>query len=497
MALDERDAILPPSSRLLEELGLKQQRLDNAEALAGFGSWDWDLAGGESRWSDQLFAIYGRDKALGVPHFDAWQETIHPEDLDRLATNIRASMAGETRYNIEFRIYAKDTGALKYINSRGISRVDAQGQVIGIWGVDQDVTPARHAAAALATALRRGQQILSSLNEGILLVNNDGVVEYANQGFCDLFCLGQSPQSLMGVASADLLDLIGGRYADPLAHRAHIQRLVERGTPVRDEEVRVVGDATLLRDFIPLVVDNQEAGRLWVHRDITASKHAEQVLQASLRDKDALLKEVHHRVKNNLQVITSLLRLEGARSPQPGTRAVLGDMQGRIRTMALLHESLYRAGTLASVELGAYLGQLAAHVFRAQLPDSAQVRLRLDMAEVWVGMDHATPCGLIVNELLSNSLKHGFPDGRSGEVCLVLHVEPGSGMVHLAVRDTGVGLPPDFDALRTRSLGVQLVSDLAGQVDGTLHVGLPPGASFEVRFPADGAQVPQVAGGPA
>jgi two-component sensor histidine kinase len=139
-------------------------------------------------------------------------------------------------------------------------------------------------------------------------------------------------------------------------------------------------------------------------------------LQSSLKEKEALLKEVHHRVKNNLQVITSLLRLEGSRTLVADTKSVLGDMRGRIRTMAHLHETLYRSGTFASVDLGAYLGDLAKQAFKTQETHTGSVRLTCNLASVTVGMDMATAAGLLLNELISNCLKHGFPDGRSGEI---------------------------------------------------------------------------------
>ena len=219
-----------------------------------------------------------------------------------------------------------------------------------------------------------------------------------------------------------------------------------------------------------------------VKEDITERKQAELALQTSLKEKVALLHEVHHRVKNNLQVITSLLRLEARRSDQPDTRAVLKDMQGRIFSMALLHESLYRTGTLASVELGAYLKQLATQALRSQSGLCGEVRLVLDVSEVQVGMDQAQPCGLLVNELVSNCLKHGFPAGQGGEVAVSFLPTSQAGWWCLTVRDTGVGLPVDFEVRRTQSLGLQLAADLARQLGGQLDIGPGPGAVFSVTF---------------
>jgi PAS domain S-box-containing protein len=212
--------------------------------------------------------------------------------------------------------------------------------------------------------------------------------------------------------------------------------------------------------------------------DITASKHAELALQTSLREKDALLKEVHHRVKNNLQVITSLLRLEASRNPIADVKRVLGDMQGRVRSMALLHESLYRTGSFAAVDLANYLRQLCTQVFRTLNLRPGYIQLELDLQSIHVEMDQALPCGLLVNELISNCLKHAFPDDRDGLVRVSLQVQETNAI--LKVSDNGIGLPANVAELGRQSLGLQLVADLAMQLNGRLDIG--PGSMFSVTF---------------
>ena len=219
-----------------------------------------------------------------------------------------------------------------------------------------------------------------------------------------------------------------------------------------------------------------------LQRAIAAHLSTEKSLQQSLREQEALLKEVHHRVKNNLQVITSLLRLESARHAEPGTKSVLREMQGRIHSMALLHETLYRTGNFAAVNLADYLRQLATHHFHAQNSAPERVRLALDLSPTMVGLDEAIPCGLIVNELLTNALKHGFADGRSGVVQLTVGSAPDD-RVRLQVADDGIGLPADFESSRQKSLGLQLVNDLTRQLRGSLEIdSVPSGVTFRLLF---------------
>jgi two-component sensor histidine kinase len=216
--------------------------------------------------------------------------------------------------------------------------------------------------------------------------------------------------------------------------------------------------------------------------DITGRKKTEKALQSSLQEKVALLNEVHHRVKNNLQIITSLLRLEAGRSTESVTRSVLSDMQGRIRSMAVLHESLYRSGIFASVDLGAYLKQVATQAFRTLNIRQDAIALSLEMASISVSMDQATSCGLLVNEMISNCLKHAFPETDGGEVKITLWQFDETGQIGLCISDNGVGLATDFDLRCAQSLGLQLVSDLTQQLGGIMETSRGPGTSFTFKF---------------
>ena len=209
---------------------------------------------------------------------------------------------------------------------------------------------------------------------------------------------------------------------------------------------------------------------------------AQDAQSALLLEKEGLLREIHHRVKNNLQVIASLLRLEAARGAQTVSGAALNDMQGRIRAMALLHESLYSKGTYAALDLAVYLKQLATQSLRAMTLHSGSVRLELHLESVRMGIDQASPCGLLVNELVSNALKHGFPSGHNGEVRVGLRVLDDQGTLKLSVEDNGLGLPEDFEAKRQHSLGLKLATDLARQIGGKLQIGPHPKAHFGVTF---------------
>ena len=274
--------------------------------------------------------------------------------------------------------------------------------------------------------------------------------------------------SLMTQALPSRLREEGGEIVWPSTRVAETRQLIAN--------FKAMGDS-LLAQFVAVRRSNESL-------EARVQARTEE-LQISVRDRDALLKEVHHRVKNNLQVIASLLRMEARRSQHATTRTVLNDMQGRIYAMAQLHESLYRSGTFASVDLGSYLREIASKAFAVQRPTGQALELQLQMGSVAVGMDQAIACGLLVNELVSNCLKHGFPAERSGAVWVelqpldILSVETDS-LWRLSVLDNGVGLPTDFVERSKNSLGLQLVDDLCHQLDGSLSMPSPPGPGAAV-----------------
>jgi PAS domain S-box-containing protein len=212
-------------------------------------------------------------------------------------------------------------------------------------------------------------------------------------------------------------------------------------------------------------------------RDISERKQAEAQAQQA---REMYFRELHHRVKNNLQVISSLLFLQSQQASDPNTIEILKESQSRVKSIALIHEKLYRSPELTRIDFGEYARDLVSDLFRAYGATDA-VSVRLDIPDVSLEIDTAIPCGLIINELVSNVLKHAFPGGRRGQVLIGL-TAAAPGEFELLVQDDGVGLPQDY-ALRTgTSLGLRLVSDLTRQLDGALDMTSAGGAAFRIRF---------------
>jgi two-component sensor histidine kinase len=238
----------------------------------------------------------------------------------------------------------------------------------------------------------------------------------------------------------------------------------------------------------------QRTQELWLaneelRREADERQAALQRLSASLAEKEVLLREIHHRVKNNLQVISSMFNLQAGRMRDPQVVDVLRESQNRLRSMGLIHEKLYRSENLSQVDFSGYIESLAAFLFQAYRFDPQQVKLRLEVEAIDLPIDTAVPCGLLLNELIANALKHAFPAGRRGSLTVELKRLPGENIL-LRVADDGIGMPVTADPSAGSSLGMTLVHALADQLDGELEMKRDNGTEISLVFPGEVVAVP-------
>lgn len=217
---------------------------------------------------------------------------------------------------------------------------------------------------------------------------------------------------------------------------------------------------------------------LYFAYDISERKKAEQQFHASLRQKEILLREVHHQVKNNLQVVTSMIALQSDYCNDQRTQRFFRDIQDRVWSMALIHEQVYQARDCTRINLGEYVESLTSYLFIA---GTDHIPIFFETDTIIIGIAEATPCGTILNELLTNSIKHGFPDNRKGKITISCRYETND-RISLTVADTGVGLPPGFNVWNTESLGLQIVTLLVNQLQGDLEIDNTCGTSFKITF---------------
>ncbi|MGD8308454.1 MAG: histidine kinase dimerization/phosphoacceptor domain -containing protein, partial [Chromatiales bacterium] len=216
--------------------------------------------------------------------------------------------------------------------------------------------------------------------------------------------------------------------------------------------------------------------------EVSERIQAEQRISRTLGEKEVLLREIHHRVKNNLQVVYSLLSLQSRDCEDSRIMDLLEDSRQRVKTMAIVHETLYDSPELGRVSAQAFVSNIADNMLSVFHPERAGIRIEVDVDPIDLNLDQAVPAGLIINELVTNSIKYAYPDERAGAIRIELHLRE-SDRLELCVCDDGVGVPDEVDIDGTRTLGLRLVTALAAQLRGRLDLGDGPGAQFRVRFP--------------
>jgi len=344
----------------------------------------------------------------------------------------------------------------------------------------RDVTKKTRAEAALRETQDDLRLFVENVREyAMFQVDPFGKITSWNRGAQRVW--GYTEEEIVGQPVARLFTPEDAEKGEPL--RARERASAEGSATYERWHVRKDGTRFFAHEVLTAIRD--QAGRLRgfakVMRDATAERQSEEQIRRSLKEKDILLKEIHHRVKNNLQVISSLIQLQSDYLRDPGTLLALDEMHNRVRSIAAIHEMLYGTADVSQVDFAQYLQKIAKDLFSFYQARPEEVRLRTDIADCQLELGQAVPCGLIVNELLSNSLKHAFPDRRPGLVQITLRAD--GEKCTLSVGDNGRGLPPDLDPMHATSMGLQLVRLLVEQLQGTLQLDRSQGVRFTITFP--------------
>ncbi len=367
---------------------------------------------------------------------------------------------------------------------------DTDGRIGGIVGVMLDITDRKKAEAAVRESERFAVSTLNALDASIAILDETGDILSVNSSWRRFAAENaREPLDLFeGVNYLAVCDAARGEDARESAEFAAGIRRVIRGEAESYELEYPCHSPEKRRWFIGRVTRFFGEGPVRVvvsHTDITEIKLAEERILASLHEKEVLLKEIHHRVKNNMQVVSSLLGLQSAAITEGADiRGAFNDMQNRIKSMAIVHENLYHSEDFSRVDFREYIRSLVMNISHSFGVDGKKIRIGIDVEDAALDMNAAVPCGLLLNELITNAVKHAFPGGRKGELTISMHRVDG-GAYRLAVKDDGPGLPDGLDSIAQSSLGLRLAKLLANQIGGELTVGSGPGAEFAVTFDPD------------
>jgi PAS domain S-box-containing protein len=456
-------------------------KLDQAQKIAKIGNWDWDLITDKVWWSDETYRIFGVSRASYVPSAKNNARYYHPEDLEPFTKQVFTTLDTGIPLETDLRLIL-DNGQLKHCYTKALVTLGESGKPIHLAGIIMDITERKQAEEALREKSLQLQMALDAARIGIHewdVVNNrffwdERIYEFwglpvGTPITLDLFTQGVHPDDRARVQAA----------IDPLFD------------PQGDEnyfiQYRVIGIQTSIQRWLELsgkmFFDNNRPVRfIGTAIDITKRKQAEEQVKKSLAEKETLLRELYHRTKNNMAVIVALLEMQSNYFDDERLQMAFTEAGNRIRSMLLVHQKLYEAQDLSHLNLKDYIENLAAILIENYHVSPGQVSIISEMNNVFVLIDTAVPCGLILNELISNTLKYAFPAGRHGTITIKLHrVE--SGEIHLSVSDDGTGMPPGFDIRQDGHLGLNNIFLLGeDQLKAQVTFSTQPGVTCELIF---------------
>ena len=422
---------------------------------------------------------YKPEELIGKPFTNL--SIITPESLRTAYSNIPRILAGEATSSTIYEFLTKD--GRKVTAEVSGTPMFREGKIIGLVAVARDITERKRMEDALRASEARFATVFYSSPVSIAITRlDDNTLMEINEAWLKI--TGYGREESVGHTPHEL-----NMWADPAERSQLILRLREQGI-VQGFEIKVRRKSGEIANLLMSAERIDVAGDpclLTMALDITQRQQAEEKVRASLKEKEVLLRELHHRVKNNMQIISSLLNLQSAHVADPAAVQMFKDTQRRIKSMALVHEKLYQSQSLSTIEFDGYLESLAVHLFHSYENEASGIELVTNMDRILLDIQTAIPCGLLVNELLSNALKHAFPGDRKGRIELELR-RLEDDRIFLRVKDDGIGLPGGFDIHKAQTLGIQIVADLVSQLDGTLEISGDGGTEFRIIFKEPGRQ---------
>lgn len=351
-------------------------------------------------------------------------------------------------------------------------------RVTGFQAITRDITERKHTEEALRESEEKYRAIFESFHDVYYRTDREGRVTIISPSVRNH--AGWDPEDIIGHPVTDF-------YKDPSERETFKEKLKESGV-INDYELELLAKDGRVIDVsvsskIIFNKNGKPIGVEGVLRDITDRKRSEERVKLSLKEKEVLLQEIHHRVKNNMQIISSLLNLQSRNISDKKVKDMFNMSRNRIKSMALIHEKLYQSRDLSKINFAHYIQSLTVHLLHTYNAKEDRIKLSAEAKDVFLDISKAIPCGLIVNELVSNSLKHAFPHNMKGNIRVQLNAG-NNGDVRLSVSDDGIGISESVDVQKPESLGLQLVNDLIDQLGGTLELDLSRGTSYQISFSA-------------
>jgi PAS domain S-box-containing protein len=433
-------------------------------------------------YADNKF-IYGNEYSARITGYDVkdmmgknFWEIVHPDYRDIARQRGSARLKGEeVQGRYELKILDKK-GNEKWLDYTG-KTINFQGKP-AVLGIAYDITELKRTQHALIDSEQKYRTLIENMSEVILYVDTEDKIIFVNDNAIDMF--GYSKKELIGSIANELL--VEDSYREFMKEKIRLRRhgFADRFEVMMKkksgESIWVEISGAPLKDAKGNII-----GSIGIHSDITDRKKYENTIEASLKQKEMLLKEIHHRVKNNLQIISSLIKLQSSHVNDKDIQGMFSESQNRIKTMALIHEKLYRSSDLSVIEFYDYIKNLVDNLYISYGISIDRVKPVFEFHSIYLDIDTAIPCGLIINELITNCLKYAFPDHKNGSININL-IDNGKGDFLMIIKDNGIGIPAEIDFLNSTTLGLKLVKILSEQLGGNTELIRNNGTEFRISF---------------
>ncbi len=465
-----------------QALHLSEMDLRHAQAIAHIGSWKWNLKTAEVSWSDEMYRIFGIDKKNYTGKLgDVIRNRIHPDDLHVVLPANAAAIANEP---FEYRISLPD-GEIRTIWAKSSETVfgDA-GKPLFMTGVAQDITDRKLAEEKLKRQNSLFETLLLNLQIGVYMIEvPSGKPLLANEASFNLLGRGIVPEANSATISK-VYDLYKCDSGKPYPNEELPLVVAMGGISKHVDDMIVVkpdGSRTRLEVFGSPIRD--ERGTIWASlvsfQDITERKAAEDKIGKLLAEKEIILKEVHHRMKNNMSTIRSMLSLQAITVAEPSASAALEDAGSRIYSMGMLYDKLYQSQCFSELSLCEYLEPLVDDII-SNFSRAETVEVVKHIDDFVLDVKRLQPIGIIVNELLTNIMKYAFTDGSDGIITVSATLSDGT--VAVCVKDNGVGIPQSLDFQNSSGFGLRLLRLMAEQLEGTINIERDGGTKVILEF---------------
>lgn len=410
---------------------------------------------------------------IGKSHLEAG---FPPEMAEFFDKHLLISIDSKKPVDVNFSIQGPQ--GLIFAETRVYPEFDHQGHVKSVVTVTRDVTKSKKAEELLRENEEKYRALFESNPDYTILVGLNGIILDVNSAAVKFTNLSKE-------------ELIEKNYTEleifPQKDLPHLMEKfiqVLKGEIVEPFQYRIINKegsySWVETQLVPLMRDGKVYSITVIANDITVRKTATEQLKSSLKEKEVLLKEIHHRVRNNLQIISSLLYLQKQSVESDEFADILMESQNRIKSITMVHEKLYDSDDLTRINFPEYIERLVSDLFNSYSTSTRQVAKVIDVENLRLNIETAVPCGLIISELVSNSLKHAFPEGRTGT--LIVSLKTGDEWNELVISDDGVGFPEEFDFRNTKTLGLKLVNTLVNQINGEITLDRSRGTEFKIIF---------------